>query len=79
MSKIEKIIRKMTENPRDWRIGNLENIAEHYQLNIRKSGGSHVGFGHKNSNIVVTVPAHKPIKPVYIKQFLILVEAVIKG
>ena len=79
MSKIEKAIRKMTTNPRDWRISDLENIAEHYQINIRKSGGSHVVFGHEDSDIVVTVPAHKPIKPVYIKQFLILVEAVTKG
>jgi len=35
------------------------------ELNIRKSGGSHVVFGHNESNFVVTVPAHKPIKPVY--------------
>ena len=76
MSKIEKIIKKMTVNPRDWRITNLEAIAEHYQLYIRKSGGSHVVFGHENSDIVITVPAHKPIKPIYIKQFLMLVKSV---
>ena len=76
MRKIDKIIQKMTANPKDWRIRNLENIAEHYHLNVRKSSGSHVVFGHKNSDIVVTVPAHKPIKPVYIKQFLTLVESV---
>ena len=66
----------MTVNPRDWRITNLEAIAEHYQLYIRKSGGSHVAFGHENSDIVVTVPAQKPIKPIYIKQFLMLVKSV---
>lgn len=69
----------MTANPRDWHIGNLETIAEHYQLNIRKSGGSHVVFGHEVSDIVVTVPARKPIKPVYIKQFLVLIESVTRG
>jgi len=76
MSNVEKIVQKMTTNPRNWQINHLENIAEHYQLNIRKSGGSHVVFGHKDSDIVVTVPAHKPIKPVYIKKFLTLVRSV---
>jgi hypothetical protein len=37
-----------------------------------------VVFGHEDSAIVVTVPAHKPIKPIYIKQFLLLIESVIK-
>ncbi|MGD9826816.1 type II toxin-antitoxin system HicA family toxin [Desulfobacter sp.] len=69
----------MKANPRDWRIDNLETIAGYYGLDIRKSGGSHVVFGHKQSNIVVTVPAHKPIKPVYIRQFILLVESVIRG
>lgn len=79
MSKAEKVIQKMKANPRDWRIDNLETIAGYYGLDIRKSGGSHVVFGHKQSNIVVTVPAHKPIKPVYIRQFILLVESVIRG
>lgn len=79
MSKAEKAIQKMKTNPRDWWIGSLEVVAGYYGLNIRKSGGSHVVFGHNESNIVVTVPAHKPIKPVYIRQFIMLVESVIRG
>jgi hypothetical protein len=78
MGKTEKIIQKMTVNPRDWRLGHLENIAEYFHLKVRKSGGSHVVFGHEDSDIVVTVPAHKPIKPIYIKQFLLLIESVRK-
>lgn len=77
MSKAEKTLQKMKANPRDWRIGSLEAIAGHYGFNTRKSGGSHVVFGHDESDIVVTVPAHKPIKPVYIRQFIILLEAVL--
>ena len=77
MGKIEKILQKMKTNPKkDWQIANLESIAGYYGIDIRKSGGSHVVFGHNESKIVVTVPAHKPIKPVYIKQFIILVESV---
>ncbi len=79
MGKIDKTIQKMTENSRDWRISNLEAIAKHHHLNVRKSGGSHVVFGHKDSDIVITVPAHKPIKPVYIKQFLMLLKSITRG
>ena len=67
----------MKTNPKkDLQISNLESIAEYYGIDIRKSGESHVVFGHNESGIVVTVPAHRPIKPIYIKQFIILVESV---
>ncbi len=78
MSKARKTLQKMKCNPKDWRIKNLETIAGYYGLNIRKSSGSHVVFGHSDSDIVVTVPAHKPIKPIYIKQFVVLVESITK-
>ena len=79
MSKVAKAIQKMKDNPSDWRIASLEAIAQHYGCNIRKGGGSHVVFGHNKSELVVTVPAHKPIKPVYIRQFIKLVESVKRG
>lgn len=76
MSKISKAIEKMRSNPKDWRIESLENIAEHFNIDIRKSGGSHVVFMHENSGLVVTVPAKRPIKPIYIKLFLELLDDV---
>lgn len=79
MAKAEKIFQKMKTNPRDWRIEHLETVAAQYGINIRKSGGSHVVFGHAKSDIVVTVPAHKPIKPVYIRQFVVLIESLRKA
>jgi len=33
-------------------------------------------FGFSGVEMEVTVPAHRPIKPVYIRQFLLLVDAV---
>ena len=64
----------MRENPRDWRIESLEAIAGKLDIQVRKSGSSHVVFMHKDSEIVVTVPAKRPIKPVYVHQFLALVD-----
>ncbi|PIE46490.1 MAG: hypothetical protein CSA42_08285 [Gammaproteobacteria bacterium] len=74
MSRLEKTIQKMRENPRDWKIETLESIARRMGVLIRKSGGSHVVFFHEQSELVITVPAKRPIKPIYIYQFLSLLD-----
>lgn len=38
-------------------------------------GGSHVIFGAPGVRDIVTVPAKRPIKPVYIKFFLALIDS----
>jgi predicted RNA binding protein YcfA (HicA-like mRNA interferase family) len=70
MSKIDKTTQRMRDNPSDWRIASLETVAERLGIQVRKTGGSHVFFLHENSELVVTVPAKCPIKPIYIGQFL---------
>jgi hypothetical protein len=74
MSKFEKMIRKMRNNPKDWKLDSLESLAKRLNIQTRKSGGSHVVFMHSKSNLVVTVPAKRPIKAVYINQFLALID-----
>ena len=74
MSKINKVIQKMRDNPRDWKLESLEVIAKRLNIQVRKSGGSHAVFMHEDSHVVVTIPAKRPIKAVYIYQFLALVD-----
>ena len=74
MSKVEKLREKMRRSPRDWRIDDLETLARRHGLGVRKSGGSHVVFYHAASGRILTVPARRPIKPVYIKAFLALLD-----
>ena len=59
----------MRNNPQDWRIDDLKHIANRLGINYRQPGTSHVTFRLDNGE-KLTVPAHKPIKPVYVKQFL---------
>lgn len=73
MSKIKKLIKRMGQNPRDWRMEDLEVIARHHEVSIRKSGGSHVVFGHPEWIEHLTVPARRPIKPIYIEKFISLI------
>lgn len=74
MSKSDRIIEKMRGNPRDWKIESLEVVAKNMGIRVRKSGGSHAVFLHPKSDLVVTIPAKRPIKPIYITKFLALVD-----
>jgi hypothetical protein len=69
MPRVEKIIARMKTNPRDWRIEDLKIVANHYGIEWRQYGTSHVTFRHPNAE-KITVPAHKPIKPIYVREFL---------
>ena len=73
MSKFDKLIIRMRANPRDWRIDDLKAVAERLGIVYRQPGTSHVTFRLPNGT-KLTVPAHKPIKPIYIKQFLDLLD-----
>jgi len=72
VSKADKILEKMRQNPRDWRIDDLYTVAHAYRISWRQQGTSHVTFRHLSGKL--TVPAHRPIKPVYIRQFVQFVE-----
>lgn len=75
MSKTDKILDKMRANPRDWRIEDLESVAKHHELTVRKPRGSHVIFQKQGVAFEVSVPAHKPIKPIYVRRLLDLIDA----
>lgn len=76
MSKRAKLLDDMRNNPRDWRIEDLLVVARQLGVECRNSGGSHHVFGSPGVEMDVTVPARRPIKPVYVRQFLLLVDAV---
>jgi hypothetical protein len=66
----------MRSNPRDWRIETLETVAAAFGLNCRKPGGSHVVFDHPAVAEALSVPARRPIKPIYVARFVRLIDAV---
>lgn len=73
MTRATKILEQMKANPRGWRIESLKSVAEALGLVHRQPGGSHVIFRHPNG-AMLSVPARRPIKPVYVKKFVRLVE-----
>lgn len=78
MSKIEKTLQRMRHNPRDWRIEDIKIIANRYEIDYRQPGSSHVTFRFSNGE-KLTVPAHKPLKPIYIQKFVNLLDAQLGG
>lgn len=62
----------MRNNPRDWKIETLKDIAGRFNVAWRQPGTSHVTFRHCNG-AKITVPAHRPIKPIYVKKFIRLI------
>ncbi|MBN6743127.1 hypothetical protein JKG47_22135 [Acidithiobacillus sp. MC6.1] len=76
MSAHEKMLSRMRNNPRDWRIGELMAVANRLGMECRNEGGSHHVFSFPGVDDDVCVPAHRPIKPVYVRQFVALVDKV---
>jgi hypothetical protein len=76
MARAEKTLDKMRGNPRDWRIEQLETVAATFGVRCRNLGGSHVIFEHPAVVDALSVPARRPIKPIYVTRFVRLIDAV---
>ena len=75
MTAAAKILGRMRNNPTGWGIEDLKTVAKRFDIEHRQPGTSHVTFRHC-SGAKLTVPARKPIKPVYVKKFLELIDEV---
>jgi predicted RNA binding protein YcfA (HicA-like mRNA interferase family) len=77
MSTAEKTLEKMRNNPRDWRIEDMIAVAQRYGMVFRNEGGSHYHFSHADVAEHVSIPAHRPIKQVYIREFVCFIDTII--
>jgi len=75
VAKSDKTIERMRNNPRDWSIDDLKSLASRKKIDWRQPGTSHVTFSYPGV-VPLTVPAHKPVKPIYVKRFLDLLDRV---
>jgi predicted RNA binding protein YcfA (HicA-like mRNA interferase family) len=74
MTSADKTLARMRDNPRDWRIADLQAVAKRHGMNWEQAGTSHVTFRAPDGG-KVTVPARKPIKPVYVRLFIALIDS----
>ncbi len=73
MNAATKLFDAMRRNPLDWRIEQLQTVARQRGIEWRHEGSSHCVFIRSDGK-TLPVPAHRPIKPVYVKKFVALVK-----
>lgn len=70
MTAADKKLARMRQNPvADWHIDDMKAIARAKDIAWRQPGSSHVTF-RRPDGAKLTVPARKPIKPVYVRLFV---------
>lgn len=63
----------MENNPLDWQMTQVETVAAAHGLTVHRPGGSHHVVRHANGR-KIGIPAHRPIKPIYICQLVRLIK-----
>lgn len=77
MAKKKSLLQKMKDNPKgDWVISDVEKLCAEVGLTISApSSGSHYTIHSSVIHGIQTVPARRPIKPIYIHSLVGLCEA----
>ena len=75
MARAEKLFDSMKGNLRaDWTPEKFRTLASAYGLTLRQRGTSHAVLTNTRGQHLA-IPMHKPIKPVYIRRLVELIEA----
>ena len=75
MVRTHRLLAAMKANPKaDWSPENVRVVARAFGLRLRQRGTSHAVLTNALGDHL-TVPMHKPIKPVYIRRLVRLIEA----
>lgn len=76
MANRNKLLERIRDNPRDWRIADVIAVCDGHGIACtapRK--GSHYKVKHEDVAEILTIPAHRPIKPVYIRDLVRFISA----
>jgi len=68
-----KLLQAMRRSSLDWSLADLQTVARQHEIAWRHKGGSHCIFVRGDGR-TLPVPARRPIKPIYIRMFLALVD-----
>lgn len=61
---------KVKNKRRDWSIDDVRAVAKKFGLEVRSHRGSHYTFSHPDVDFHITIPARRPVKPVYVRDFV---------
>jgi hypothetical protein len=70
------LLDRMRRNPAgDWHIDDVEALCHEYGLSFRFGKGTHTHMRHPGAREILTIPARRPIKPVYIRKLVHYIDA----
>ena len=74
MSKRDKLLLKLRNNPTNAKFETIQSLLLHFGFKERapRGGSSHYTYTYKGT--IITIPKHKPVKAIYIKKVLALLE-----
>ena len=73
MNTAVKLLLAMRRNSFDWQISQLQTVARQNGIGWRHDGSSHCVFVRSDGR-TLSVPSHRPIKPIYVMKFVDLVD-----
>ena len=75
------LLERMRRNPAgDWQIRDVEALCREHGLLFRPGKGtSHAHAKHPRAREILTIPARRPIKPVYIRKLVRYIDAYGEG
>lgn len=76
MNTATKLLDAMRQNPNDWAMSKLLTVARQHGVEVRSTGGSHHVFSHSTVKDPLSVPARRPIKALYIRRFVALIDQI---
>ena len=78
MSQAEKLPERMERNPRNgWDIEDVQRLCRAHGVTCASPArGSHFTISHLTQMKILTIPARRPIKPVYITALVAYIQAV---
>lgn len=82
MSQATKRLEAMLNNPKgDWQMRDVAMVCRAYGIDCLppRGGGSHFTVSHPSQEQILTIPAHKPIKAVYIVKLVSFIQLVVEN
>ena len=81
MSKRQKRLQKIRQNPKDVSFDELNQLLKDYDFELRRVTGSHHIFEYtlKEERLKFVLPLGKPIKPYYVREALKLIDLMVQS
>ena len=76
MSKNEKLIDKIKNNPTNVKFETLQKILLKYGFDERKPRGGSSHYTYVKGQYILTIPKNKPVNKIYVKKFIELIEKI---